>query len=151
MTITVNFVTVADSLAGLQIPGVTVLGLDQIPEDAKNIVPCLIPRPENFITDITFEKVSYGAEDVAKMNMTYTLNYIYLHAPIGAGGGLLAVYGAFMTALAKILKAIFGDSSPSGAVDMALQGISGIGPIEDPAGNQYHGVEIALRVLEHVQ
>lgn len=151
MTITVNFVTVADSLASLQINGVTVLGLDQIPEDAKNIAPCFFPRPEDFISDITFERMSYGADSVAKMDMTYTLTYRYLHAPIGAGGGLLAVYGAFMVGLAKILKAIFSDSTPSGAVDMVLAGISGIGPIEDPAGNEYHGVEIALRVLEHVQ
>lgn len=151
MTITINFITIADSLAGLQIDGVNVLGLDQIPENALPIVPVFFPRPEDFITDMTFERVSFGADNVAKMNLNYVLNYRFLHAPVGAGGGLLAAYNGLITNLAEILKAIFSDSNPADAVDMTLQGISNIGPLEDPAGNEYHGVEIALQVLEYTQ
>ena len=152
MTADVNLVAIADALSALQVSGVNVRDIDQIPENATNIVPVFFPIPNGFITDMVWERETFGADTVAKMNLTYVLHYRYLHAPIGSGGGLLAVYAGLIKNLVKILQAIFADSNLSGeVVDVSLNGISDIGALPDPAGNPFHGVDITLKVLEYIQ
>ena len=152
MTIAINLVTVADAIAALNISGVTVRDIDQIPESALPILPVLYPRPNEFITNLKWSRESYGADSAAAMNLTYVLHYHYLHAVVGSGGGLLSVYSGLITNLVKILAAIFDDSNPSGAVDMQLVSISSVGVLTDPVGEtKYHGVEISLQVTEYIQ
>jgi len=152
MTITVNLATVADSISNLSISGVNVKDIDQIPESALSVLPVFYPRPNEFITDLKWSRESYGADSAAAMNLTYTLHYYYLHAVVGSGGGLLAVYSGLITNLVLILKAIFENSNPTGAVDMQLLSISSIGVLTDPAGEtKYHGVEVSLRITEFIQ
>ena len=152
MTIAINLVTVADAIAALNISGVTVRDIDQIPESALPILPVLYPRPNEFITNLKWSRETYGADSAAAMNLTYVLHYHYLHAVVGSGGGLLSVYSGLITNLVKILAAIFDDSNPSGAVDMQLVSISSVGVLTDPAGEtKYHGVEISLQVTEYIQ
>lgn len=152
MTIDINLVTVADSIAALNVSGVNVRDIDQIPESALSILPVLYPRPNEFITNLKWSRETYGTDSVAAMNLTYVLHYHYLHAVVGSGGGLLAAYSGLLTNLVKILTAIFEDSNPSGAVDMQLVSISSVGVLTDPAGlEKYHGVEISLQVMEYIQ
>ena len=150
MTIALNLVTVAESIADLDIAGVTVRDIDQIPEAALTLLPVLYPLPNGFITDMTFTRQTQG--NSAAMDLSYTLHYRYLHAIVGSGGGLLTVYSGMIENIVKILEAIFGNSNLTGAVDVELNGVSDIGVMFDPAGQtQYHGVDITLRVLEFVQ
>lgn len=152
MTIAVNLETIATAIAGISVTGVNMRGIDKIPENALSILPVFYPSPTGFVTDMAFERVSFGADNSAKMNLTYTLNYTYLHAPVGSGGGLLAVYAGMITNIVLILEAIFANSTPNGAINMELAGISDIGVQTDPAGEtNYHGVSIAFRVEEYVQ
>lgn len=151
MTVTVNLVTVADSIANLSISGVNVKDIDQIPESALPVLPVLFPLPNGFITDVNWTRLTLGDAE-AQMNLEYVLHYRYLHAVVGSGGGLLAVYSDMITNIAAILKKIFENSTLLGAVDITLESVSDIGALPDPAGQtQYHGVNIALRVLEFTQ
>lgn len=151
MTVTVGLITVADSISNLSISGVNVRDIDQIPENALAILPVLFPLPNGFVTDVVFSRQSMGDAE-ALMNMEYVLHYRYLHAAIGSGGGLLAAYSGLLTNLAAIVKKILESSNVTGAVDVTLQSVSGIGPLPDPGGQtQYHGVDIALKVLEFAQ
>lgn len=151
MTIALNLVTVAGSIAELNIPGVTVRNIDQIPESALPLLPILFPVPNGFVTEIEFVPVTMGA-NAAAMNLSYTLNYRYLHAVVGSGGGLLSVYTGLIVNLVAILTEIMGNGSPDGAVEMKLQSVSDIGALSDPAGQtMFHGVNISLRVLEFIQ
>jgi hypothetical protein len=152
MTITIHLATVAASIAALKIAGVKVRGLDEIPTDASKLLPVLYPLPNGFITAIQFTRVSQGGAGAAQMNLEYTLNYRYLHSVAGGNLGLFSTYESFMDNLAAIIKKIFSSDNISGVVDLQLAGISNIGPLTDPAGSTtYHGVDIALRVLEFVQ
>jgi len=152
MTIALNLVTVAESIAALDVPGVTFYHIDRIPESAITNLPVFFPVPNGYVTEMTFTRQSQGADTVAAMDVTYTLHYRYLHAVVGSGGGLLSVYAGMIENIVLILEKIFANSNLSGAVDVQLQEVSNIGVLTDPSGtNQFHGVDIALKVLEFVQ
>lgn len=152
MTINCQIDTVSASIAALTISGVTIKSSASIPESAMMLCPILFPKPDGFVTDMEFTRESQGGNGTALMNLSYTLNYVYCHAPIGSGvGGIFTTYGPLITNLALILEKIFASDTLTGAVDITLSGVTNIGPVVDPAGNAYHGVEIALRVLEFIQ
>ena len=143
---------VVGAIADLDVSGVNVRDIDNIPTNAKTILPVLYPLPNGFITELTWTRESFGSDAVAAMNISYVLHYRYLHAVVGSGGGLLSVYAGMINNIVKILAALFADSNPSGAVDMTLVTISDIGALPDPSGElQYHGVDITIRVLEYIQ
>ena len=151
MTINVRFADVVESISNFSISGVNIRDVNTIPENAMDMCPIFFPRPDGMVTDIIFTRVTLGSDGSALMDMEYTLNYRFLYAEIGSGD-VLANYTGLIEKLALICKAIFTNDTPSGAVDMQLQSISNIGPLPDPVGmNVYHGVDIALRVLEHIQ
>jgi hypothetical protein len=152
MTINCQLDTVTNSIAALTVTGVTIKDIHDIPENAMETGPIMFPRPDGFVTDMTFTRESQGGGGTALMNLGYTLTYVYCHAPIGSGpDGLFSTYSGMITNIVLILEKIFASDNITGAVDMQLAGVSNIGPVQDPAGNAYHGVEITLRVLEFIQ
>lgn len=151
MTVNIQFATVADSLSHLSVSGVNVFDVDTIPENAIDYCPALFPIPNGWVTDLQFTLQSLGDDTTRKINVEYTLNYRFLYAPIGSGS-VLANYAGIITKLELILEAILGNSSPTGAVNMELLAVSDLGALTDPAGQtMYHGVDIAVRVLEYAQ
>jgi len=152
MTIAVSFVTVADSISKLSISGVNVKDLNEIPTDASKVLPVLYPIPNGFVTDVKATRVTMGGGGTAKIDFEYTLNYRYLHSIAGADLGLFSTYTGLMTKLELICEKILASDNLTGAIDVTLQNISNVGPLTDPAGKTtYHGVDIALRVLEFAQ
>jgi len=151
MTITSSIGTVADSIAGLTISGVTIRDIDQIPDTANMLCPLLIPDPSGFVTDISVSFETYGSNGSAKVNTNYTLNYIFLFCEVGSGIGTYAAYSGLITKLSAILVAINSNDSISGAVDVKINNISNIGVVTDPAGIEYWGLSFSLRILEYSQ
>lgn len=151
MTITMGFATVADSISNIAITGITVRDIDQIPDSAQMLTPILFPQPADFITDVNVERMSLGAGGTAKMDLTYTLNYVFLQAEIGSGLGAFAAYSNLIANIAAIVKAILSNDNITGQVDMTMQGIPSLGVIEDPSGNQYWGALLSFKVLEFAQ
>ena len=152
MTISYSFLTVIQSISQISISGINMKAANQIPENAQMETPCFFLAPDNSMTNSTQERVSFGGAGTALMNANYTLNYRYLHAPIGTVGSLFTVYPAMLTNLKAILEAIAANDNISGAVDMTFGGITHIGALADPAGSmQYHGMEFALNILEFIQ
>lgn len=152
MTIANSLLTVADSISKISVSGVTVLDADQLPESALSRLPVLFLQPENPISDVTFERVSFGGGGTAKMDFTYTLNYRLLYSVVGSGGGLLANYSQMLAKVELILEAIFANDNLTGAVDVQLAGMNTNGPFTDPAGEiMYHGAEFSLRIMEQAQ
>lgn len=151
MTVNVQFEAIATAIAGLSISGVHVFDIDNIPANAIDSCPAFFPAPDNFVTDMQPSIESLGGDSGRKINLVYTLNYRFLYAPLGSGS-VLQNYAGLITKLVLILESVLGTSTPNGSIDMMLLGVSDIGPMVDPAGqNTYHGVDIALRVLEYVQ
>ncbi|MCR4308375.1 MAG: hypothetical protein NUV80_07540 [Candidatus Berkelbacteria bacterium] len=151
MTVTCSVNTVATSIAGLTITGVTIKDITAIPDSANMLCPILIPQPNGYMsnTSMTFE--TFGSNGTAKMNMEYDLNYVYLHCEAGSGVNAFAPFSSLMTNLAAILVVILSNDKVNGLVDMKLGSVGEIGIINDPAGNSYWGVLFSLHCLEYVQ
>jgi hypothetical protein len=150
MTITSTISTVADSIAGLTISGVTIKDIDQIPDTARMLCPLLIPKPDNFVTDLSVSFETFGSNGGAKINTNYTLNYVFLFCEVG-GMGAFAAFSGLVSKLSAILVAINSNDAITGAVDVKINSIGNIGVITDPAGIEYWGLEFSLRVLEYTQ
>jgi len=150
MTITSSIATVADSIAGLTISGVTIKDIDQIPDTARMLCPLLIPKPDNFVTDLSVSFETFGSNGGAKINTNYTLNYVFLFCEVG-GMGAFAAFSGLVSKLSAILVSINSNDAITGAVDVKINSIGNIGVITDPAGIEYWGLEFSLRVLEYTQ
>lgn len=143
--------TIADSIAALNVTGLMICDLDQIPEAATTRTPILFPKPDGFVTDFEYEPVSQGDGATALANVTYTLTYRFCYTPIGAERGLFATYPAMVAMAAAILDAIISiDNATAGAVEIVPLSIPVFGPVVDPANNGYHGCDISLLVKEFV-
>ncbi len=150
MTVSIALATVADSIAGLSITGITIKDIDQIPDNASMLCPLLIPRPDGFVTDISPSFESFGSGGTAKMNLEYTLNYVFLHSQIGSGINTYATFSDLISKLVAIIAKIMANDAITGAVDIQVQSIGEIGVVNDPAENEYWGVPLAFRVKEFV-
>lgn len=153
MTSTVRLTRIVDSIADMDwsARGIHSATFASMPVNASAVCPVLTPQPDNPVTDVQFTRQTYGAGGSAKMDLEYTLHYLYFHAPIGAGLGLFSVYNAMMENIDYILEQIMDNDAPEGAIDMQVLNIPRIAPIKDAAGNDYHGMEIALRVKEFME
>jgi hypothetical protein len=151
MTISVNPLTVAASIANLSVSGVTIKKTDNIPDSASMICPIIIPQPSGFISNIAPENVSFGSMGSQKENFSYSLNYVFLFAEIGSGINAYAPYDAALAKLMVALNVILNNDTVSGLVDMQLEEVSTIGAIDDPYGNPYWGALFSLRCLEFGQ
>lgn len=145
MTINVNFTAVASSIAALSVSGVTIRDLDEIPTSCTVLVPCLIPKPDGYITNLSVTPDTYGTLGTGKLTLKYTLTYRYLHAVIGASLDF-GVYNGLIANTAAILAAILALDYANGVQDMRVNTITAIGPVEDPAGNSYHGCDIVINI-----
>jgi len=144
-------VTIADSISKLSITGINIRDLDKIPAVVRNRdCPILYPRPDGFISGFEPDRITTGDGSSAKMDVRYTLTYTFLESPIGSDRGLFGVYPSFVANVAKILDAILLNDKITGAVDIRAVDVGAFGPVADPAGNAFHGCDIAIEILEFV-
>lgn len=141
---------VCKSIAALAVAGVTMLNVDQIPPDATRIAPCLFPEPVSFMTDFVMERDSYGGGSYGKMTVTYNLHYTFLFAPIGAGRTGLDIYDEMLAKVTLILDAVLAVDVMTGTIDIQPVEVVELGPVPDPAGNQYLGCRMTFQVQEFV-
>lgn len=148
---TVNIAQIAQSIASLNYGnGIHSVDIYNLPVDAGKLCPLFAPNPDNFLTEPLFERVTLGSNGVEAMNLEYNMHWVYYHAPIGANLGLFSVYGQMIENLAAILTKIFDNDATPEAIDIKLQDVPRIAIIKDPAGHDYHGIEIVLHILEYV-
>lgn len=148
MTIAVNPLAVSASISGLTVTGVTIKDVGAIPDSGDMLTPLIIPRPNEFITSIEAVNQSFGNMGNQAQDFMYTLNYIFLFAPVGSGESAFTPYDDMLTKLIVAVNVILNNDVVSGLVDMQLESITGIGSIDDPAGNSYWGAFFGLRCLE---
>ena len=151
MTVACAVNTVATSISGLTISGVTIKDISAIPDTAVGLCPILIPQPNGYMSGTSMSFETYGSSGTAKMNLEYDLNYVYLHCEAGSGVNAFAPYSSLMTKLAAILVVIMSNDKINGLVDMKLGAVGNVGVIADPAGNEFWGVLFSLHVLEYAQ
>ena len=148
MTVSVQLATICDSIAGLTISGVTIADKDQITVSRIGQAAVLSPRPDGFISGMQLTIDSTGTGATRKATLKYTLNYRYYHCAIGNLD--FASYSACVDKLITIINAILTNDTVTGCVDLELAGVTDIGPVSDPAGNSFHGADIALNITEFI-
>jgi hypothetical protein len=146
MSTTFDIATVTNSVESLTITGVTVADVDEISASIGLGLTILAPRPDDFITDLTITRAEVSGQN---LDVAYTLHYVYYHCPIG--GALIDVYSAMVAKIALIIKAFAQNETLTGAMDNGYPTIEHVGPVQDPAGNVYHGCEITLPVTQFLE
>jgi hypothetical protein len=146
---TVNLVAIADAISKVSISGVTVKDINEIPDQWDMRQPALFPRANDFITECSVEAVTNGGNSAAK-DLTYTLNYVFMYAPVGSGRGLLDAYSGMVTMACTILDTFAAtDFTAYGALRFEVS-MGAFGPVADPSGAMGHGCEFAFKILEFI-
>jgi len=145
----IALVTIADSISGLSVSGVTIKDINQVPNEVlERDVPMIIPRPDGFVTNFKPERVTLGSGAGAKWNVTYDLTYRLLYAKVGTGRGLFDLYSGLCATAMLFVDAIMDNDALTGTVDIQLSNISDFGPVVDPSGQTFHGCDFVFTVLE---
>lgn len=142
--------TVANSIQGLTVTGLTIYDVDNIPAavDTREKA-ALVPLPD-YITGMSVVRDSYGAA-AAKMTITYTLNYRLFFKNAGAGrAGVIEYYDGMIDMVAAIWDAILAIATITGAIDVMPTGVAGIGVVMDAASNSFLGCDLAFQVQEFI-
>jgi len=119
-----------------------------IPESAANLGGVMFPKPDGFVTNFEAVPVTYGTNGVERMDVSYTLNYVFCDIPLGANRTIGVNYNALCYDVVKILNAILTNDEIAGGVDLRVSGLPGFGAVSDPSGNMFFGTEIQLAVQE---
>ena len=83
-----------------------------------------------------------------KMDIEYDQKYSFLYSPIGAGR-VLELYDGMIKMAMQICDAIIAIDTMTGLVDITPQDVLQLGPVPDPAGNQYLGCRFVFHILEY--
>jgi len=148
MTISLVLTSITGAIKNLTITGVTVKDYNGIAASWQSQPNVLYPNPEGFITDfsLTFPTLMRGAS--ADADVHYTLHYRFLGSEVGDLSQMPQEYGEMVTKVTAILNKLLATDAPyAGTVEMEVADVS-IGARADPAGNMYHGADIALRITE---
>lgn len=148
MTVSLAVSTITASIASLSVSGMTIVDMSAIPPDVQGTrKQILFPEPENFITDFTITRDTFGMS-IAKMTARYTLNYTYCHVPLGTGRTGLDAYDEMVGMWVLLVNAVMNSDTLSGAVEFEIPYIAEFGAVPDPSGQMYLGFRFPITVTE---
>lgn len=148
MTFSLKLSEIADAISNISISGVVVKDVNQLSASWVSQPDVLYPHPDQFVTGYSETFVSLLRGTNAPVDVSYTLNYRFLHVQVGETASLYSEYPVLVARVKTIIDAIQAVHAPySGGMDMTIGDID-IGPKDDPAGNQYFGADIALNIVE---
>lgn len=141
--------TVATSIAALSVSGVTMVDLTGIKQtyEARDC-PVFFPDPTQFVTDFEMQVDSFGSAS-AKKTARYTLHYVFLYTEAGAGRGIYDHAQGIIQKVSLILDAFASNDALTGCIDDTITGLT-VATITDPAGKQFYGALIPIRVMEFI-
>lgn len=144
---------IASAISGLTIGSIKVKDIDEIPEQVQpRDTPILFPNPDGWLEGGNAEPADGPATFGPAANRLWifsrTLNYVYLHAPVGSNRGLFAQIPSLSDAADAITEALLGlDISQ---VDVQSVRVSGFSVLTAPDGANYFGFSLALTCREKV-
>ena len=147
---TLAIATITNSIAALNVALVHIRDIDEIPEAVNpSDCPIIYPKPDGFVTNFRVEVNSFGSSS-AKKTVRYTLTYRFLQAALSSGRGLFDVYDDLVTNVFAFLDAVIANDALTGAIDDTPVNTINFGAVGDPAGNLFHGADIAIEIMEFV-
>ena len=145
----VKIATVFNSIAALSVAGVTLKDVDEIPEAVLvRHCPVLFPDPDTPVSNVRVEPQSTGAGTDGLNDVRYTLNYVYLHAPVGEGRYITKNVSGMVAKAVLILNALIANDAVTGSIDIEPRIEGEFGVMVDPSGAQFWGFRLAIDVLE---
>lgn len=140
-------VTLAETIAGLQVDGVTILDLDEIPQaiDARKC-PQVYPAPEKFMILEDANQITLGPN--ALWQYTYLVTYRYVQAPVGMERGVSKIIPGLVDGYTRFIRAIARNAQLLGAAHVKPVNTPEWGVLEDPSKQQFQAADLALRVVE---
>lgn len=145
---TFNIVTLASSIAGLSISGVTVQGLSATTDAVDpRLCPVLRPYPQAGFEIASLTDMSFGST-AGKKDLRYTMTWALYHSPVGDERGLEKILPDLWAVVSTIMDVLRDNDALAGAVDVRPTLVRQGGTIMDPANNVFHGALITLSVLE---
>lgn len=147
---TIKLSTIANSITGISVTGLTIKDIDEIPQGLLNRdCPVLIPNPENYVSNFSVQVDSFGTGSQRKMTITYQLNYMLLYSEVGVGRTTtLETYSGMLTKACSFLDAFYALDDLTGAVD--FDAYLGDPAIREISQKNFHSIDIRLVVKEFV-
>lgn len=146
----VQLATIANSIAGMTVSGLTIKDIDEIPTTInQRDLPLLIPEPDKYISVPKIEVDSFGTGSNRKMTLAYNLNYMLIYGLIGAGRiNILDSYAGMLAKACAFLDAIYVLDGLTGAVD--FNAVIGDPVIRTIGDLDYHSIDIQVNVKEFI-
>ena len=152
---TLEFATVAYTLANLEVAGLEWKDIDEIPaEVGLRGKSFMIPKPD-FVTNFSMVRDSYGGGSTALMTVTYYVNYRLCYEPVGTNVAMsLKVYKGLLDMVGLILDRVlvidvFNDDKTE-VVNVVPMSVTNFGIVNDPAGRSFFGADFEFEVTEFV-
>ena len=147
MTLSTN--TITNSIAALSITGVTIKGIDEIPEGVlERQCPILYPEPDGFIGNLEVVPMSFGTAGSGHFDVDYDIKYTFLYKPVGTSRKLLSTYPTLLTLALTIVDKIIISDVVTGAVTLEFAGFENFGIAHDIVGVPFIGTRMLFHVKE---
>ena len=144
--------TVTAYIAGISMAGIKVKDLDGVKGAADpREMPLLYPDVTKLWEGLGLERNSQGPGTMAQQTLRYLLRYRLLYAPAGSERDLITIFPDLAAKVKTIITALVKNDVPADpTIDLRLNRWSQAGTVSDPAGNQCHGCDFELSVVEFV-
>ncbi len=148
---TLAIATIAENISKLSITGVTIHDLDELKDGIKERDGAVLyPKPDGFVSDMRVEPKSFGSAGSRSYDVTYSLHYMLVYAPIGTGRGLFDKYPGMVAAAFSVIDELIENDALAGTQEFQVRAINQFGPVSDPVGKGFHGCEIVIDVTEFI-
>jgi hypothetical protein len=148
-----DLATVAQYVAGLNIPGMALYDYSTIPEefDSREF-PLLAPDLFQPITTQSVTRNSFGSSGTAKQTILYTVPYVLACYSYGEERGIKEIVPGVIAAYSDVLTALLENDTPGDlSVDLTIQSATVNVPVNDPSGHSYIGAKLVVLVKEFVE
>jgi hypothetical protein len=126
----------------------TILTDSKIPESAQGLGGVMYPNPDKFLTDMNITNVTYGTNGAEKIDISYSLHYVFCDFPVGSNRSLGANFDVLLADTLAILNSVAINDTLGGASDFRLGELEGFGKISDPVGNAFFGAMFKFDVQQ---
>jgi len=150
---TLSAATIASGVAGITVTGVTFKDITAIPEQVQpRDCPIMFPQPNGWLSGGNGEPndgpATFGTPTTRYWLFNRKYEYVYLHAPVGSGRGLVDHYSGMAAKLDLIITALLALDMTQ--VDLMTVDIGAFGTLQDPAGSNFFGFTLGLTFREKV-
>jgi len=149
-----NSLAIATGISNLVVTGVTIKDITGIPDQVNGARDCplMFPHPTEWMQGGNGEPstgpATFGTAAGRSWIFDRVYQYVYLHAPVGAGRGIVDQY-AGMSAKADAIQTALTQLDLA-QVDVNNVSVGSFGVLQDPAGASFYGFILSVTLREWI-